>query len=255
MLKLARSILKAAISIVTPPECCVCGLGLFNDGSPVCDSCQTRLNLYKGERCQKCGVALPEGAASICPECRTKKSSLAFVVAVGPYEEPLSEMILALKFKRLTAVAPKLSEMLADVLWEDGRVGSDWVLVPVPLSAMSGRRRGFNQSELIASGLSKSLGVPLLTNALSKVRETREQASLSRLYRLSNLTGAFRAEEKAVQGRKILLVDDITTTGSTLEACAKELRRTGASKVAAAVIAHTPADRKAALAPDDDKGQ
>ncbi|GAB4150257.1 MAG: hypothetical protein Kow00107_00710 [Planctomycetota bacterium] len=255
MLRIAKDLLIAITSIIAPPECCVCGIRLFDNELPICKQCHSEMKLFKGERCHKCGISLPEAAANICSECSSLRSRVSFVVAVGPYDPPLSDMIRALKFQRVTAIAPKLSELLADVLWEDGRIGSDWIVVAVPLSVGSFRRRGFNQSELIARMLAKSLGLFYVEGALVKTRETREQAMLSRLYRLANLEGAFQAKDRLVKGRKVLLVDDITTTGATLEACAEALRNAGAAKVAAAVIAKTLADRRAVTSTEGDEAR
>jgi len=111
------------------------------------------------------------------------------------------------------------------------------LLVPVPLHWWRERRRGFNQSELIAKGLSGAIGLQVSTNSLTRKKNTRPQQELTRLERASNLTGAFEANVAAVEGKSIILVDDVCTTGATLIECAQVLRNVGAINVIALTLA------------------
>ena len=160
------------------------------------------------------------------------------LLAVWSYRPPLEEVVRALKFGRLDF----LGGHLADEIWH--RLGSELrvveAIVPVPLHWRRQMTRGYNQAERIARPLAKRIGRPLVT-ALRRTRATPPQARLERSRRQANLRRAFRCRRPSeVRGRSVLLVDDVTTTGATLEAAATALRRAGAASVVALAAARTP---------------
>ncbi|MDZ7816807.1 MAG: phosphoribosyltransferase family protein [Planctomycetota bacterium] len=148
-------------------------------------------------------------------------------------------LVRRLKFDRVIGAAAELGQMVARQIEDDSRLSDEWVLAPVPLSPSSFRTRGFNQAELIARKVAKLTGMQLRAEALSKVRNTLDQASLHRKSRLTNVLDAFKASEELVANAKILIIDDVMTTGATLHECAKALKFAGASDVAAAVAAYS----------------
>jgi ComF family protein len=152
------------------------------------------------------------------------------------YQGVARELVHALKFRGVTAVAPALAALMAPAARDD-RLGAD-LIVPVPLSGLRRRLRGYNQSEALASALGRELGLPVLPGALRRRRHGAPQArSASAEERRRNVAGAFQARGEELAGRRVLLVDDVTTTGATLGACAAALREGGAARVWALAFA------------------
>jgi ComF family protein len=171
-------------------------------------------------------------------------------VAAFTYGGAIATAITRLKYER----RPDLARPLADLLWtavaEHAGARRAEVVVPVPLHPVRLVERGFNQAALLAGPIARHLGVPLVARALARSRDTGRQALLDREGRLANMRGAITARKaRRVVGRRVLLVDDVRTTGATLEACAAALREAGARLVVTAVVAaaaqRVEADRQA----------
>ncbi len=199
--------------------------------------------------CLGCQRALSgEEPLHLCPACRARlrpappsvgdrPSDLA-IRSLWRYEPPLDGVILALKFRRLDYLGRHLAEELAAAL--GAALQSADLLVPVPLHWTRRVARGFDQSERIATPLGARLGVPVVP-ALRRKRPTRAQARLGRAARQTNLGGAFRVvRAPEIAGRRVLLVDDVATTGATLRAASAALYDAGADEVAAVTVARTP---------------
>lgn len=154
------------------------------------------------------------------------------------FEGPVRTAVHRLKYRDGHALAGPLGGLLVG-WWEEHPLGVD-VVVPVPLHPQRLERRGYNQAALLAAVLARGVGLPLLERALVRVRNTRPQMSLGREARRANVAGAFRAVDGAVEGQRVLLVDDVCTTGATLEACADALREAGAAEVRALTLARAP---------------
>jgi competence protein ComFC len=153
------------------------------------------------------------------------------IIAFGIYESVLAEAVHQFKFRGLKRFARPLGDFIAglDLPSADG-------IVPVPMTVKGLRQRGFNQSLLLACRISKRKGIPVLPNALLKQRETVSQLGLSAVERKKNLKNAFVVKDK-VQGRELLLIDDVVTTGATVEECSKALMRAGAGSVTVVAVA------------------
>ena len=210
---------------------------------PVCGTCWSQVRILDGPFCRTCGDPLPSWrvisvALEQCPRCRRHGSFVDAARAAGDYEGSLREILHAFKYEGRRALATPLAAMMraagADIL-----VDADWV-VPVPLHPWRRMRRGFNQ----ADDLARRLGVPTL-HALWRVRATAPQTGLNAAARRRNLQHAFRVSpflsrerrHRMVEGRVIVLVDDVRTTGATLEACAAALKGAGAREVRALTVA------------------
>jgi ComF family protein len=173
-----------------------------------------------------------------CGACRDRPPSFDRLLALWSYEEPLDAVIQGLKFRRLDYLGRHLGKAIA-ARWHDVLAKADLV-VPVPLHWWRRITRGYNQSERIARALARHLDLPLVP-ALVRRRGTPPQTSLGREERLANLRSAFRIRRAAaIRGRCVVLVDDVATTGATLEAAASALRKHGAATILAAVAARTP---------------
>lgn len=163
-----------------------------------------------------------------CDGCR-RQAWLISSRSFGWYRPPLSRAILQLKYRPNRELADLLAGWLADELAASGwRVS---LLASVPLDAVRLRQRGFNQVDLLVEGLGRRTGIPVRTGALARVRVTRSQVGLDHASRQQNVAGAFRAVPGLVVGQRVLVVDDLRTTGATLRACAVSLHEAGAEAV------------------------
>jgi len=175
--------------------------------------------------------AFPLDAEGRCALCRSGLRGFDAAYSFGAYEGVLRELIHLYKYGRVRTLARPLSGLLAQALPRDEAFDA---AVPVPLYWRRRLQRGFNQAELLARGLSRRTGIPVV-KALGRVRATPTQAGLSNSARRQNVTRAFRA--RSVQGKRILLIDDVMTTGATAGACALALKQAGARRVALLTVA------------------
>ena len=180
-----------------------------------------------------------------CALCRSGLRGFDAAYSFGAYEGVLRELIHVYKYGRVRTLARPLSALLSLAFPRDERFDA---ITPVPLHWRRKWRRGFNQSDLLARGISARTGIPVV-RALRRIRATSIQAGLSRTARRHNVASAFAASRGAgqLQGKHVLLIDDVMTTGSTAAACALALKRAGAGRVALLTVAR--ADRR--LAPDN----
>jgi ComF family protein len=173
----------------------------------------------------------------VCGPCLADPIPVDWMEAWGCYRGALESVLRAFKFKRHDFFANPLAELIEQMLRRRGDLGFDAV-IPVPMHRAKVRRRGYNQAELLARALARRIGVPCETSLLTKSRDLDAQSRLPRAARSENVRGAFLASPRVIS-RRILLVDDVCTTGATIRAGAGELVRAGAARVAAAVVAKT----------------
>jgi ComF family protein len=173
------------------------------------------------------------------------------VRAAVSFEGVVREAIHELKYGGRTELARPLAELIVTA-WGNGLYAVDCVM-PVPLHPRRIRERGYNQATLIAEIFAQQISLPILADALVRSRMTESQTSLGAFARRKNVDGAFTACPPMVRGRSILLVDDVCTTGSTLQACADALRQGGASQVYAMTVARAGWDTRSGAADDSDR--
>lgn len=215
------------------PKFCV-GCGKY--GEFVCVECAKEIESIKTGTCPECGKISQSGR--FCSNCKKKLGLELFgIIVAANYEAgPMREMIHHLKYSGFIELSDLLGELIVQRLMVE-KISNDLVLVPVPLHINKFAKRGFNQAELIARYVSNRVKIPY-KNALSRIKHTESQVGLSGTERRTNLEGAFAVNKKsAISGKTILLVDDVTTTYSTLNECAKELKSAGAKKVYGLVVA------------------
>lgn len=224
----ARGWASAALDLLFPFRCVVCR----REGAYLCDDCAEGLPRLRPPYCRIC--ANP-GEPSPCGWCAAHAPAIEGITAPYLMEGPVREMVHDLKYRNIRASAP----VLARLLWLHlrGRPLAADLVVPVPLHPRRLRHRGYNQSGLLASELGPLLGIPVDPGALRKVRDTAPQVSLSTdERRRAALLGAFDAPRR-LDGLRVLLVDDVATTGSTLFSGAAALRTAGAASVLGVVLA------------------
>ncbi len=181
----------------------------------------------------RCGGAAPN-LGSVCSACRTAHSSLDQLHAAVIFEGPIRPAVHALKYQGKFGLGAPLASLMADV-WS-GEVEFD-VVMPVPLHAARQSDRGYNQSEKLAAPFAARIGKPLVVDALFRTRDTRRQVGLNERQRTKNVLNAFEAVSEHVADQRVLLIDDVCTTGSTLVASADALMRAGARGVSAYCLA------------------
>lgn len=230
---------KALRDAVYPENvtCDVCGAELvaatrYN----LCAACTEEMPFVTGRRCLNCGLPVND-EADWCMRCMNTES--VFLAHRSPlvYEGKARALVYALKFGGKKYVARLLGAMMSDTFLSCAMEGE--IIVPVPMTEKERKKRGFNQSELLAREVGARLNIPVLP-ALCKVRDTAPQKELSGRAREDNLKGCFSAAfGEYIAGRKILLVDDVFTTGATVNECARTLLKAGAASVSALTAATT----------------
>lgn len=191
-----------------------------------CDRCQRSLSL---------AVSSPD-ATALCGPCRQGETEFDRLRVFGAYDAELRQLIVLLKYNGLRPLAGPLAGWLALVATQHPALADVDALVPVPLHPRRERQRGYNQAELLARELSRWLKRPVETGWLERVKDTPSQTGLTHAQREENVRGAFAARSK-LDSRRILLVDDVCTTGATLNACARVLKAAGAETVQALTVA------------------
>lgn len=228
--KYLAQLARGALDLLYPPRCAGCG----RLGSLFCASCLAQVEPLRPPICEHCGR--PASSVGLCPFCRRTPSALDGIRSAAIFKEPLRSAIHHFKYYGGQALAEPLASLLRDC-WLRQSLPVD-VLVPVPLHERRLQERGYNQAALLARELGRSLGLPVVEQVLHRVRETLPQVGLNARQRRENVAGAFHCLNGAMRGRSVLLIDDVCTTGATLEACAVALRQEGK---AAAVWALTVA--------------
>ncbi|VFQ42584.1 ComF family protein [Desulfoluna butyratoxydans] len=252
--------------LVYPPRCRICGVllsweapvglqspgeadlaGLFHGAlcGVMCAACRSGVQEPSGQRCSACGEPLPGVVAEplLCGACMDPDRALTRMTALYLYDGGPALAVQALKYKNKRALAPPMGRLLfvralGAYLDGDSKRWDIDLVVPVPLHGKRLRKRGFNQSSLLVAPFEGRDGIRVCHRLLRRSRPTASQAGLSRRARLSNVKGAFElAFGASPRGKRVLLVDDVYTTGSTLTACAALLKKHGAAEVSALVFA------------------
>lgn len=228
-----KKLMNIILDLFFPPRCAICNkVGYF-----VCPRCDSKIIEAKEFRCPFCGSLSKKGR--LCPRCR-RKNQLTGVIFCGYFkDENLRKIIIEYKYHGIFSLADYLAELLAKRYRQSG-VKVD-LIVPVPRDKKRFRERGYDQTALLAKKLAKSLGVNY-AEILRKTRKTQSQVGLRRQERIMNLKGAFSldlpSEEKLnLKNKTILVIDDVFTTGATLNECAQVLRTIGPKAIWGLVIA------------------
>lgn len=220
------------VDALFPPRCAVCR----RLGAVFCSDCQGRVRPVPAPVCRRCGA--PVRGTTTCGHCQAGNFHVSAIRAAGIYAHPLSTAIQHFKYNGQRALCQPLGRMLADY-WLARSVSAD-VVIPVPLHIQRLRERGYNQARLLAIEFCRGTQLPLLDgDILRRERETQRQVLLGVTERRQNVAGAFAWRGPALEGVKVVLIDDVATTGSTLEACGEVLIAAGAGKVWALTVART----------------
>ncbi len=221
----------AALDLIFPPRCPLCD-GLLQKGEHgICARCGKTLPYVTEPYCMKCGKALEEENSDLCPDCRRIAHAFVRCRSVFVYEDRMKSAMYRLKYAGRKEYAGALAKLSAEYLGDWIRqIGPDAVL-SVPLHKSRMRKRGYNQAALFAKALSERLGLVCRDDLVMRVKKTLPQKNLSRSERQKNLKKAFKIRQNDVKLDTVLLVDDIYTTGSTMDALAETFLRAGAKSV------------------------
>ncbi|MBI2918279.1 MAG: ComF family protein [Chloroflexi bacterium] len=221
------------MDLLFPPHCVGCG----QEGSFLCPTCREASPRLLPPYCHACGVPLP--TRGICPRCGEEPLALHGLRSPYLMDGAIRQAIHRLKYNNLKALAPELSALLADYL--DTTPLPAQALVPVPLHPKRERERGYNQAALLARELGKRTGLPVVSGCLQRLRDSPPQARASSAAdRRQRVAGAFVCTNDSLRGVQVLLIDDVSTTGATLDACARTLRAAGAASVWGLTLAREP---------------
>jgi len=212
------------LDVFYPPFCCACG----RIGYEICPDCLAKIILTSDlTLCRICADQIDQ--PGVCAECLKKKPSFSQLCSLGIYTGVLKQAIQHLKFNRGLGIINSLLDPVVNFIhsWEI----HPELISPVPLSIRRYRERGYNQSELIAKPIAEYLKISYSSACIKRIRDTHSQVGLNAEERKNNIVNAFEADKETCGGRVILLIDDIATTGATLNECAAALKKAGAADV------------------------
>ena len=219
-----------ALDLLFPRWCVGCG----REGDFICPSCLKSLPRIMPPLCPKCGR--PQSSVMLCPGCLGWQAEIDGIRSPFRFDGAIRQAIHELKYRNLRALAVLLAQLLDDYLASSPVPGE--VLVPVPLHQKRLRERGYNQSRLLAQELGKLTNLPVVDDCLIRQRHAPPQARTPTVdERRSNVADAFFCRDRRLQDKQVLLIDDVSTSGATLDACARVLKEAGATSVWGLVLA------------------
>lgn len=227
--ELAQRIKAGLLDLLFPPRC----VGCRAVGEWLCPRCRAQIEFIQPPVCPRCGR--PTRRPRLCAICRRAPPALDGIRAVAYFEGVLREAIHRFKYENLQTLALPLGQLLAEYLIHHSLPAE--VIVPVPLHPNRLGERGYNQSALLARQLAQQAHLPVVENSLQRVKETAPQVGLKAEERRENVRHAFLCMDERLRGKRVLLIDDVCTTGATLEACSTALHEQGAQSVWSLVLA------------------
>jgi len=225
------------LELVFPNRCIVCeDIINFGINKCVCNNCKDLFELITGPRCNKCSRPIESGF--ICRDCANKKIYFEKNFSVFVYKDLIQDLIIRFKFRNHPAIGKGLAKIISE------NINQNWflkknIIIPVPIHKTRKRKRGFNQAEIIAKYLAKKFNLEIKSNGLKRIKNTKPQWMLDHDERENNLNNAFWADKNLIKNKNIILIDDIFTTGSTINKCAEVLKLSGASCVYSLTVAIT----------------
>ncbi|MDO5293288.1 MAG: ComF family protein [bacterium] len=225
---------KNIIGLIYPQRCPICEKIVLPKGAFICSECYDKLQWVNAPYCMKCGKPIASNYKEYCYDCENKNFHYEYGYGMWIYDENLRRSIVGFKYKNRREYADfYIQQLVLHYREKINRMQVD-VIAPVPVHKKRYRQRGYNQAAILAEGLGRELGYPVEDELLVRCKYTAPQKTLNDKERFLNLEKAFKVNRKKISeyvGKKVLLVDDIYTTGSTIEACTNVLLQAGAAKV------------------------
>lgn len=239
--KLVRKAGGLLLHVLLPNTCYACCRDMApGESAALCSECEAAVRTVGPRCCARCGKPLPDGGAHCrsCRRARAQRGKCALIRSAVVFGPQIRPVIHAFKYADARHLSAYLSGWMARQWKEYPELAQAQVMMPVPLHRKKLRARGYNQSSLLARSLAEAVCVAVDETSLVRTRNTPSQTGFGREGRLQNMSGAFACvDPAAVKGKVVLLVDDVATTGATLEGCAQTLRAAGAKKVMAYTLA------------------
>jgi ComF family protein len=236
------NLFAAAVDFFFPARCLLCRKAVTAlDEISFCSPCRDEFSYISGPLCPQCGIPFvsPAGEDHLCSRCISRAPLFDRARAVGEYEGSLRTAIHRFKYDSRSLLAEPLGRLLAD----QGRklfISNAYdVILPVPLHPRRLRQRGFNQSLVLARQVGQQWGIAVEAEGLKRIRWTDSQTMLPVKERLHNVRGAFAYSGRGVGNKAVLLIDDVYTSGSTVDECARVMKRNGAKRVDVLTVART----------------
>ena len=237
-----KQLFTALLDLILPPTCHICRSFIPDAGTlHICPTCRDQLPLVTSPLCPLCGIPfIGIGNNHRCGRCLSTPPHFDAARAHFLYEGPIRDLIHSFKYNHLTHLRSPLALMTLEGVHAFLTAQDIHLIVPVPLHRSRLRQRGFNQAVLLGRVIARDLSLPMVPDALIRTRQTEPQMQLSAAERRVNVQGAFSVKKtECVAGKGVLLLDDVMTTGSTMNECAKELKKAGATTVIAVTVART----------------
>ena len=225
-----NTLLRILTDMIYPRRCPVCDRAVRPFGSLVCGACKDEFEYIKEPYCMKCGKALGEEEAEYCSDCRRHRHLFDRGRALYSYGST-SDSVYRFKYRGRQEYAAYYAECIAEQLGEWIRRCRSDALIPVPIHESKRRSRGYNQAEVLAKELGGRMDIPVETDLIKRARKTVPMKDLSLSERQNNLKRAFKICRNDVKLSTIIIIDDIYTTGSTIDAMSYELRRAGVERI------------------------
>lgn len=239
-MKYLNSLICSILDLIAPPKCAVCDIKVEKINT-ICSNCWGGLVFIGNPKCDICSNTFPvEQFDKVCYDCQTISPAFDKVVSSVVYNDLTEKLIFGLKYNDRIDYSEIISEFIKNALVQENCLID--VLIPVPLHKNKLKKRGFNQATLISKKLMKKLGTPLKYDILLKTKDNISQSGLDREDRFKNVTGVYTVNsdhKNALKGKNICLIDDVITTGATVNECAKLLKKAGAKSVICASFART----------------
>lgn len=229
-------ILSPLLDLIYPPSCPICQELIIPKGLKACEPCKDKLTIISEPRCKKCSKPIEQEEEEYCSDCEHKNFHYKYGYALWLYEKDIQKSIIRFKYHyKKKYVDLYTEEIISHLSSKIKKIGPD-ILAPVPIHWTKHRERGYNQAEILAHSIGKAMNIRVIPDLLVRNKKTLPQKQLSDKERLRNLQKAFEINEKVysrMDGKlnKVLLIDDIYTTGSTIEACTNVLIRNGINNV------------------------
>ncbi|MFH1079973.1 MAG: ComF family protein [Pseudomonadota bacterium] len=235
-----KRFLQGLADLVFPPRCMACGMLLAGPGdASFCGACFSAIRFIAPPLCPCCGIPMAgAGADHLCGDCLLSRPSYVMARAVARYDSVMQDAIHVFKYKEKITTGEILGKMMADHIYPGFSMANHTLIVPVPLHPKRLRERGFNQAVILARKISTRFSIPLDYLTLRRHVFTEPQVGLGKEQRTANIRDAFAVRSgKKVEGQRIVLVDDVYTTGSTVKECAGVLMTHGAAEVSVLTLA------------------
>jgi ComF family protein len=219
------------VDFIYPPECASCG----KPGALLCKDCKEKIQPLFDPICPICGY--PVATPGVCQNCRDNPPPYTALRSWAEFEGSLRKALHKLKYESDLGLGLEFSYPLLQIIAKE-KWAIDYI-IPIPISKKHRKTRGYNQATIIARPLALALGIPLFEKSVSRVKETESQVNLSREERFKNLHSAFLGNSAKLLNKKVLLVDDVATTGATMISCSQTLREFGCAQVFCITVART----------------